>query len=604
MAQQHDATAQTGRETRNRRQTRNRTRAAAKPDSNAARNRTRARNQDASARNADANAQQTANANQEERSAEQDAMAPSAIAQATRERKVDLPERGAIRAARCARRARDVVRIPLHGGRARDQPGRGRHHHLRGPGLRDAARRLVERRRIVRARLELDEEESARARGDHLFAWKWKDGAPLDRHSATDADTDIALALLLAARRFENPDYESEALEIIRDIWNLEILPVGGAYYPIAGDWARREPVVELHVAYLAPYAYQEFAKVDSEHPWKGVVDTSYAILHWLYFDRGVKLPPEKIWVDAESGALRLEDPKSGEARPVRIRRFPDLLAGRARCDAGTGASAWLDSDLVPLLRKLGIEPKGKWKQQAELAELHDRMLAPLRAYWDREQRIYDQYEIGGKALSNLEALPLYATAHSLAELADPPFAQQLHDKKLWELRTKALEDRDTPYYLHNWLWFDEAFWLGEARRLDEPLGFLLPVRRAIVQGEPARRSAATVSGAVPARTHHARDDLAVADARGLPRRRIDARRPVSLVARDELAEHDRAVRPGHQHLAAGRRDLLLRIRPAAPGAGRDRPRPPSQSPSRLPLPFPSAREATLRSGHSRRAST
>ena len=104
-------------------------------------------------------------------------------------------------------------------------------------------------------------------RGDHLFAWKWKDGAPVDRHSATDADTDIALALLLASRRFENPRYESEALEVIRDIWNLEILPVGGAYYPTAGDWARREPIVEVHVAYLAPYAYQEFAKVDSRAP-------------------------------------------------------------------------------------------------------------------------------------------------------------------------------------------------------------------------------------------------------------------------------------------------------------------------------------------------
>src|SRR6185503_19401545 len=47
--------------------------------------------------------------------------------------------------------------------------------------------------------------------------------------------------------------------------------------------------------------------------------------------------------------------------------------------------------------------------------------------------------------------------------------------KKLVELRPKAIEDRDTPYYLQNWLWFDEAYWLGEARRFDEPLGFLLP---------------------------------------------------------------------------------------------------------------------------------
>src|SRR5688572_15728618 len=107
-----------------------------------------------------------------------------------------------------------------------------------------------------------------RVRGDHLFAWKYKDGV-IDRNSATDADTDIALALLLAARRFEEPRYEKEALEVIRDIGRLEMLPVAGHLYPIAGDWARNEPIVEAHVAYLAPYAYQEFAKVDSETDWK-----------------------------------------------------------------------------------------------------------------------------------------------------------------------------------------------------------------------------------------------------------------------------------------------------------------------------------------------
>src|SRR6185503_16655678 len=128
----------------------------------------------------------------------------------------------------------------------------------------------------------------------HLFAWKWKDGAPVDHHSATDADTDIALALLIASRRFEEPSYEAEALEVIHDIWNFEILASGGSIYPTAGDWAKKEPVVEIHVAYLAPYAYQEFAKVDSEHDWKGAVATSYAVLRWLYFDRGLKLPPEK----------------------------------------------------------------------------------------------------------------------------------------------------------------------------------------------------------------------------------------------------------------------------------------------------------------------
>ncbi|MGH7336936.1 MAG: glycosyl hydrolase family 8, partial [Myxococcota bacterium] len=144
-----------------------------------------------------------------------------------------------------------------------------------------------------------------RVRGDHLFAWKWKDGV-LDVNSATDADTDIAMALILAARRFEAPDYEREALEVIRDIWELEILPAGNAFYPTAGDWTRRDPIAVVHIGYLAPYAYQEFAKVDPEHPWDHVVDTSYAILNWLFFESNLQFPPEKIYVDAKTGRVAL----------------------------------------------------------------------------------------------------------------------------------------------------------------------------------------------------------------------------------------------------------------------------------------------------------
>jgi cellulose synthase (UDP-forming) len=313
-----------------------------------------------------------------------------------------------------------------------------------------------------------------RVREDRLFAWKWK-GEVIDRNSATDADTDIALALLIASRRFENPGYEAEALEVIRDIWSAEMLPVRGSVFPIAGDWARKSPAPVIHIGYLAPYAYQEFAKVDTAHDWKAVVTTSYAILHSLYFGAGVKLPPEKIWVDPQSGKLALADPQTGETSQFGYDVFP--IYWRVALDANWHwRIAGFESDLVSILRGLGIHLNEGLQQRVEQAELHERMLAPLRAIFAREGRIYDRYRTSGEPLSKLEALPLYATAHALAELSsDPQFARELHEKKLTALRANAVEDRDTPYYLHNWLWFEEALWLGEARRFDEPLGFLLP---------------------------------------------------------------------------------------------------------------------------------
>ncbi len=44
-------------------------------------------------------------------------------------------------------------------------------------------------------------------RTDGLFSWKW-DEHVIDDNTATDADVDIALALLLAGRQFANPSYE------------------------------------------------------------------------------------------------------------------------------------------------------------------------------------------------------------------------------------------------------------------------------------------------------------------------------------------------------------------------------------------------------------
>ena len=148
-------------------------------------------------------------------------------------------------------------------------------------------------------------------RNDKLFAWKWK-GAVLDRNSATDADTDIALALILAARRFDHPAFEREALAILDSIWNLELVHIGTHSYVTAGNWASHEPVSTIHVAYLAPYAYDIFASVDSSHPWNQAITTSYALLHWLYDKEDLPVPPELVYLDRQTNRLAITHPVTG----------------------------------------------------------------------------------------------------------------------------------------------------------------------------------------------------------------------------------------------------------------------------------------------------
>lgn len=283
-------------------------------------------------------------------------------------------------------------------------------------------------------------------RNDKLFAWKWKEKA-LSINSATDADTDIALALILAARRFDYPAYEQEALAILDSIWNLELLHVGSHAYVTAGNWALYETHPVIHVAYLAPYAYEIFAAVDPAHPWNRVVKDSYAILHWLYDRERVALPPEVVYWDKSAGRLSLRHPVTDRVSDFSYDAFP--IFWRVALDA-------------------------QWFGRAE-APLRQAMLAFFAREWRIHGRLVDRYSLDGSPRSSFEGLPLYATLSALALQEQPDLAQALAERKLTGLQRNALAGQATPYYLHNWLWFGEAVKLQQVRYYDEFLGFLRP---------------------------------------------------------------------------------------------------------------------------------
>jgi cellulose synthase (UDP-forming) len=283
-------------------------------------------------------------------------------------------------------------------------------------------------------------------RPDKLFAWKWK-GKVLSLNSATDADTDIALALILASRRFSDPALEKDALAILDSIWNKEILKIGPRYYVTAGNWAIQEDYPTIHVAYLAPYAYEVFATVDTNHPWKILVQSAYQILHWIYFDHKLPLPPEIIFINKQTGELLLRHPQSG-------------------------VTAQFGYDATPLFWRVAVD--AAWFGRGE-GNLRRRMLAFFEQEWQTRKKFFDQYTVTGQPRSNFEGLPLYATVHALALQEHRNLARLISETKLGTLHTKALAGKDTPYYLHNWLWFGRAFELQLLRTYDEFLGFLRP---------------------------------------------------------------------------------------------------------------------------------
>jgi endoglucanase len=117
-------------------------------------------------------------------------------------------------------------------------------------------------------------------RGDHLWAWKWGQKAdglwgPLDTIAATDADMDAAMALLIAAKRWQNPVYQQSAMAMLDDIWQKQTMATPWGRVLLPGDWdwqrlpenaddatSKQWHSIRLNPSYLSPVACRLFAQV------------------------------------------------------------------------------------------------------------------------------------------------------------------------------------------------------------------------------------------------------------------------------------------------------------------------------------------------------
>jgi endo-1,4-beta-D-glucanase Y len=146
---------------------------------------------------------------------------------------------------------------------------------------------------------------------DGLLAWLWRDGVIQDAHTASDADTDAALALLLAGKRWDSPDLVEAGRRMVRAIWQREVVTVNGQPHLVAGDWAARERgrVLALNPSYFSPVAYRVFKEVDPDHDWWEVLNTGYRTLFAaseasLGASKSAGLPPDWVGLDRVSGEL------------------------------------------------------------------------------------------------------------------------------------------------------------------------------------------------------------------------------------------------------------------------------------------------------------
>lgn len=276
---------------------------------------------------------------------------------------------------------------------------------------------------------------NSKVRPDHLWAWKWgkdKDGQwrVLDKAFATDADQDVALALILAYHRWNRQEYLAEARATLNDLWNSGTREIAGKRYLLAGDSLCKGDTCRLNPSYYAPYAYRGFARFDRAHDWMALVDTSYFVLDAASALTQTLLPPDWIEIDTRSGRLTLPAGKAAAFSYDALRVY-----WRVAMDWDLSQEERAQAYLRRTLPALG----DRWRQQGTIPAV----IAP-----------------DGKALAQYESLEMIAAVMPAFAAVEPDTRRVLAQHLESKYAAGFWGDKDS-YYLQNWAWFGTALYDG-----------------------------------------------------------------------------------------------------------------------------------------------
>jgi endo-1,4-beta-D-glucanase Y/4-amino-4-deoxy-L-arabinose transferase-like glycosyltransferase len=230
-----------------------------------------------------------------------------------------------------------------------------------------------------------------------------------DLYTSTDADTDTALALLLAEKRWNDVSYKRYARRIIQAIWEHEVVEIEGAPYLAAGNWAVSEDQIIFAPATFAPYAYHFFAEVDPEHNWWYLLDTNYKLLNQVTHSSlgeagSVGLPPAYVGIDRETGAL-IPNP-----------------------DGAAAQGNEFDDNAAQVYWRVGLD--AQWHEDRRA----DRFLtaSPFPRYeWKTEGKLAASYSHTGRPQTDDESLIMYSVLLPKFLIANPQVAHEVFATQL-----------------------------------------------------------------------------------------------------------------------------------------------------------------------------
>lgn len=293
--------------------------------------------------------------------------------------------------------------------------------------------------------------KNLKLKSNNLFVWSWIQDEKgnwriKDKGTASDADQDIALALLFAYKQWGGQVYLDQSCAIIKDIWKYEVVVIQGKAYLTAGNWTSGKNDIVINPSYFSPFAYRIFAEVDPEHDWQGVIDTSYDVLSHssktlLGSESTLGLPPNWLAINPNG----------------------EFISASHLGDFSTGYS--YDAIRIPWRVALDWE----WNKEPR-AKTYLESLTFLGDKWTQEKKIMASYSHDGKYFDNYEAIESYGGSMGYFKVVNPEAGKEVYEEKLF---SKYFEDEnnsywDDPmnYYKQNWGWFGTAIYANKLPNL------------------------------------------------------------------------------------------------------------------------------------------
>jgi endo-1,4-beta-D-glucanase Y len=181
---------------------------------------------------------------------------------------------------------------------------------------------------------------------DGLFASSWN-GNIVDSHSASDADLDIARALLLGSKKWNDPALAKASRHYAKAILANETVTVAGQTILVAGPWATTAPYW-VDPSYFDPETFDLLLQETGDERWASIESSSEAVLESVT-NNGTQLPPNWVQVDASGHASPSGGPAGGTAN-YGYDAFRVLIRQAEGCPASTTRS--LVTKLAPLVQK------------------------------------------------------------------------------------------------------------------------------------------------------------------------------------------------------------------------------------------------------------